>query len=84
MITPESLKTLLLNHQVIPVKFSGHRLLLDADGVLVWPQQDLLIFSDLHLEKGSFLSQFANPLPRFDSTNLSLFLAHSDYGQWHN
>jgi DNA ligase-associated metallophosphoesterase len=57
-----------MNHFVIPVKFSGQRLLLDGSGVLVWPQYDLLIFSDLHLEKGSFLSQFANPLPRFDST----------------
>jgi metallophosphoesterase superfamily enzyme len=67
MITPEALKALLMNHQVLPVKFAGHRLLLDAGGVLIWPQQDMLIFSDLHLEKGSFLSQFANPLPRFDS-----------------
>jgi metallophosphoesterase superfamily enzyme len=67
MIAPELLKTLLIDHQVIPVKFAGHRMLLDAGGVLLWPQQDLLIFSDLHLEKGSFLSQFANPLPRFDS-----------------
>ncbi|MFT5996774.1 MAG: hypothetical protein ACI9RV_002384, partial [Glaciecola sp.] len=62
MIAPELLKTLLIDHQVIPVKFAGHRMLLDAGGVLLWPQQDLLIFSDLHLEKGSFLSQFANPL----------------------
>lgn len=58
-----------MNHYVIPVKFAGQRLLLDGSGILVWPQQDLLIFSDLHLEKGSFLSQFANPLPRFDSTD---------------
>lgn len=67
MIDPAQLKTLLMSHQVIPAKFAGHRLLLDAGGVLVWPQQNILIFSDLHLEKGSFLSQFANPLPRFDS-----------------
>jgi metallophosphoesterase superfamily enzyme len=67
MITPQALQILLGNHQVIPIKFAGHSMLLDAGGVLVWPQQDLLVFSDLHLEKGSFLSQFANPLPRFDS-----------------
>lgn len=67
MIAPDSLKSLLMNHEVIPVKFAGQRLLLDGNGVLVWPQQNLLIFSDLHLEKGSFLTQFANPLPRFDS-----------------
>lgn len=67
MISAELLQTLLVNHQVIPVKFAGHRMLFDAAGVVIWPQQDLLIFSDLHFEKGSFLSQFANPLPRFDS-----------------
>jgi DNA ligase-associated metallophosphoesterase len=67
MITPQDLKALLMNHRVIPVKFAGHRMLLDAGGVLLWPQQKVLIFSDLHLEKGSFLTQFANPLPRFDS-----------------
>ncbi len=67
MIAVEALKVLLSRHQVIPVSLAGNRLLLDANGVVVWPQQDMLIFSDLHLEKGSFLSQFANPLPRFDS-----------------
>lgn len=67
MIEPAALKALLMNHQVIPAKFAGHRMLLDAGGILIWPQQNILIFSDLHLEKGSFLTQFANPLPRFDS-----------------
>lgn len=67
MIAAELLQQRLAANQVIPIKFSGHRLLLDAAGVLIWPAQDLIIFSDLHLEKGSFLSQFANPLPRFDS-----------------
>lgn len=67
MIAAELLQQRLAANQVIPIKFAGHRLLLDAGGVLIWPAQDLIIFSDLHLEKGSFLSQFANPLPRFDS-----------------
>jgi len=67
LITPDALKALLMNHQVIPIKFAGQRLLLDGCGVLVWPQKDLLVFSDLHLEKGSFLTQYANPVPRFDS-----------------
>jgi DNA ligase-associated metallophosphoesterase len=67
MIPAEQLQQRLVNNQVIPVKFAGHQLLLDATGVLIWPAQDLIVFSDLHLEKGSFLSQFANPLPRFDS-----------------
>jgi DNA ligase-associated metallophosphoesterase len=67
MIAVEKLQQRLKANQVIPIRFAGHRLLLDASGVLVWPAQDMIIFSDLHLEKGSFLSQFDNPLPRFDS-----------------
>lgn len=67
MIAVETLQQRLKANQVIPIQFAGHRLLLDASGALVWPAYDLIIFSDLHLEKGSFLSQFANPLPRFDS-----------------
>ncbi len=67
MIDASKLKELLISHQVIPIKFAGNRLLLDANGVLIWPRYEIIIFSDLHLEKGSFLSQFANPLPRFDS-----------------
>jgi hypothetical protein len=82
MIELTALKALLMNHQIIPVKFAGHRMLLDAGGVLIWPQQDLLIFSDLHLEKGSFLTQFANPLPRFDSKDtlkrMQLIMARYD------
>lgn len=69
MITAQALKELLQQHKVIPIKLGEQRLLLTAEGVLLWPQHDLLIFSDLHLEKGSFLSQFANPIPRFDSRN---------------
>lgn len=67
MIGAPALQELLKSHQVIAVNFAGHRVLLDAAGVLVWPQHSVLIFSDLHLEKGSFLSQFAHPLPRFDT-----------------
>ncbi len=68
MIEAEELRNLLVNNQVIPIKFLSHRLILDANGILFWPKYDLIVFSDLHLEKGSFLSQFANPLPRFDSS----------------
>jgi DNA ligase-associated metallophosphoesterase len=36
--------------------------------VLYWPSESLLIFSDLHLEKGSFLAQKGHsPLPLYDS-----------------
>lgn len=49
------------------VDFARNRIILDAWGTLFWPAYDLLVFSDLHFEKGSFLSQFANPLPRLDT-----------------
>lgn len=75
MIAPEALKQRLMNHQVIPIKFAQQRMLLDASGVLIWPSQDVMIFSDLHLEKGSFLSQFASPLPRFDSRDTLIRMA---------
>ncbi|MGQ8366130.1 ligase-associated DNA damage response endonuclease PdeM [Glaciecola sp. 1036] len=67
MIDEKQLVQLVQNNQSIPVQFADQRLLLDAEGVLYWPQCDLLIFSDLHFEKGSFLTQFAHPVPRYDS-----------------
>lgn len=54
-------------HRVHPVRFAGHTFLLDGRGVLYCPVRDALVVSDLHLEKGSFLGQFANPIPQFDS-----------------
>lgn len=48
-------------------KFSRHLWILDARGVAYLPALDWLIVSDLHLEKGSYLSGFANPLPNLDS-----------------
>jgi len=56
-----------MNYAAIPCQLAGQRLLLDAAGVVFWPKHQLLIFSDLHFEKASFLSQFANPLPKLDT-----------------
>jgi len=67
MIDATQLKALVLSNTAIPYKFANTRVLLDGRGILLWPQHDLLVFSDLHFEKGSFLTQFANPLPRFDT-----------------
>lgn len=50
-----------------PVNFAGQKLALDASGALYWPAQEMLIVSDLHLEKGSFLAQFGSVLPHYDS-----------------
>lgn len=67
MISEKALIARLRNKQSCIVEFANNRFLLDASGTLFWPDFDLLIFSDLHFEKGSFLSQFANPLPRMDT-----------------
>nr|WP_136251073.1 ligase-associated DNA damage response endonuclease PdeM [Ningiella ruwaisensis] len=67
MINSEKLKSLVLENTVIPFKFASQRFLADGRAVLFWPEQDLLVFSDLHFEKGSFLTQFAHPVPRFDT-----------------
>lgn len=67
MINAETLHALVLNNFAIPIRFCGARMIVDGRGVLYWPQHDLLIFSDLHFEKGSFLTQFAHPVPRFDT-----------------
>lgn len=49
------------------VEFAGNKLILDASGALIWPAKNLLVVSDLHFEKGSFLGSFANPIPHYDS-----------------
>lgn len=49
------------------ISFAGEELWLDAVGVLYWPAQNLLLVSDLHLEKGSFLAQFGSAIPHYDS-----------------
>ncbi len=67
MLEQNSLTNLVLEHDAIPAQFVQQRFLLDGAGVLFWPKQDILVFSDLHFEKGSFLTQFAHPLPRFDT-----------------
>ena len=67
MIGQDALTQLVLSHKAIPAQFSGQHFLLDAMGALYWPKLDMLVFSDLHFEKGSFLTQFAHPLPRFDT-----------------
>ena len=48
------------------IMFHGQTLKLNGDGTIFWPQQSLLIVSDLHLEKGAALSAGA-PLPAYDT-----------------
>lgn len=50
------------------LEFCGCTLIIDGRGCLVWPDEQLLIVSDLHLEKGSsFASQKAVLLPPYDT-----------------
>lgn len=51
----------------MPVSFAGQTLLLDPSGALFWPQKNLLLVSDLHLEKASFLAGFGSAIPHYDS-----------------
>lgn len=47
--------------------FAGQNFLLDPSGALYWPDQRMLIVSDLHFEKGSFLASFGSMLPYYDT-----------------
>ncbi len=46
---------------------AGVALLADFSGALVWEEQNLLIVSDLHLEKGSSFAARGVPLPPYDT-----------------
>ncbi len=47
---------------------AGIRLHPDRSGALVWPERKLVVFSDLHLEKGSSFARRGFLLPPYDST----------------
>ncbi|NJM35302.1 MAG: hypothetical protein HC850_11985, partial [Rhodomicrobium sp.] len=49
------------------VIFAGEPAVLDASGALFLSGHDLLIVSDLHLEKGSFFAARGAPVPRHDT-----------------
>jgi DNA ligase-associated metallophosphoesterase len=51
----------------LEIDFAGHRLVLDAALGLYWPARRMLVVSDLHLEKASFLTQFGSPLAPYDT-----------------
>jgi DNA ligase-associated metallophosphoesterase len=49
------------------VQFANKLFIIDGSGCLYWPDQSLLIFSDTHFEKGSYLAKSGNPLPLYDT-----------------
>ncbi len=59
----------------IEAEFTGEPLVLDACGALYFPERDMLVVSDLHLEKGSFFAARGNPIPCYDTRDTLLRLA---------
>ena len=46
---------------------SRTRVIADISGALFWPEKKTLVFSDLHLEKGSWFAKQNIPLPPYDT-----------------
>jgi DNA ligase-associated metallophosphoesterase len=55
---------------------NGVGLVADLSGALVWPERDLLVVADLHLEKGSAFAQRGQLLPPYDTGATLDRLAH--------
>lgn len=49
------------------ITFGNQKFLLHPSGIMFWPDQSLLIVSDLHLEKGSHFARRGFFLPPYDS-----------------
>ena len=45
---------------------NGELLVLDCAGAVWWPAERTLVFSDIHLEKGSSLARFGTLIPPYD------------------
>jgi DNA ligase-associated metallophosphoesterase len=65
--TPGKIETKISAQQATPFRYAGQIWIADASGGLFWPKHKILIVSDCHFEKGSFLKQFANPIPTYDT-----------------
>lgn len=53
--------------KVTRCRFGSQLWLLDARGVAYMPIADMLVVSDLHFEKGSYLQSYGSPLPTLDT-----------------
>ena len=56
------------------ITFGGHALLLDASGALYWPEARILVVSDMHLEKSTFLAAHGSLIPPYDTLDTLLSL----------
>ncbi|CAI8216127.1 MAG: Uncharacterised protein [Glaciecola sp. HTCC2999] len=64
-----------INHQHACLwRFADQAWVVDSKGALFWPKQGVLIISDLHFEKGSFLAQHGNPVPTLDTRQTLIFM----------
>ena len=59
-----------------PIHLASERLLLDPVGAAYWPAEELLVLSDLHLEKGSSFARKGMLLPPWDTHATLERLAH--------
>ncbi len=57
----------LVIHREAVIRIAGIDLVADAAGALVWPDERLVIVSDLHLEKGSSFAMRGTLLPPYDT-----------------
>jgi DNA ligase-associated metallophosphoesterase len=53
--------------RTVHLHLPGAVLVADAAGVLVWPEREVLVVADLHLEKGSGLAARGRLLPPYDT-----------------
>jgi DNA ligase-associated metallophosphoesterase len=49
------------------VEVNGERVVLDSSGAAWWPDEETLVFADLHFEKGSFYALTRQFLPPYDT-----------------
>ena len=49
------------------IDLNGERLVLDVSGALWWPARAMLVFSDIHFEKGSSYAMRGQMLPPYDT-----------------
>ncbi len=53
--------------QDLSLNLRHQRLIADHSGALVWPDENLLVIADLHLEKGSSFARKGSAIPPYDS-----------------
>lgn len=66
-MTAEHLERLLQDNHAIIFRFANKVWIVDGLGALYLPEAGLLVISDLHFGKGSFLKQHGHPLPTYDT-----------------